>query len=214
MLFFLDSADFSEIKEAWELGIVAGVTTNPSLVAKTGEDFHGLIGRICDLVDDGIPINAEVMASDAEGMVREGEELAAIHPNVVVKIPMTPAGLQATKKLKSKGIRSNVTLVFTPVQALLAARAGAAFVSPFLGRLDDVGVDGAVALGEICDVFIQHNIECQIIAASIRNPVHVLQAAQTGADIATIPMKVLMQLYEHPLTRQGIDKFNADWGNR
>ncbi|MCL1919008.1 MAG: fructose-6-phosphate aldolase [Peptococcaceae bacterium] len=211
MQFYLDSADFTEIQQAWELGILSGITTNPSLVAKTGEDFHSLIQRICDLVDAGICVNAEVLALDAEGMVREGEQLAAIHPNVVVKIPMTIAGVQAVKKLCQKGIRTNVTLVFTPVQALLAARAGASFVSPFLGRFDDIGEDGVAALEDICDVFIHYDISCKSIAASIRHPVHVLQAAQAGADIATIPFKVLEKLYEHPLTKQGVEKFCADW---
>jgi transaldolase len=214
MQFYLDSADFAEIKEAWELGVISGITTNPSLVAKTGEDFHTLIRRICELVDSGVPVNAEVLALDLEGMVSEAEVLAAIHPNVVVKIPMTPIGLQAVKRLYRKGISTNVTLVFTPVQALLAARAGAAYVSPFLGRLDDVGEDGVMALGDICGVFAVHAVECRIIAASVRHPVHVLQAAQMGADIATIPFKVLAQLYEHPLTQQGIDKFCADWAKR
>jgi transaldolase len=211
MQFYLDSADFAEIQQAWELGILSGITTNPSLVAKTGEDFHGLIRRICELVDAGVRVNAEVLALDTEGMVREGEQLAAIHPNVVVKIPMTTAGLRAVTGLRGKDIPTNVTLVFTPVQALLAARAGASFVSPFLGRLDDVGEDGVAALEGICDVFAQYKVDCQIIAASIRHPVHVLQSAQVGADIATIPFKVLLQLYEHPLTQQGIEKFCADW---
>ena len=266
MQFYLDSADFVEIQEAWGLGILSGVTTNPSLVAKTGEDFHDLIYRICTLVDPGnsgkggeakrtnggggtndsgdtdnardtnyardigdadgldgqqasgirvntdrICVNAEVLALDVEGMVREGEALAAIHPNVVVKIPMIPTGLQAVKRLRRQGIPTNVTLVFTPIQALLAARAGASFVSPFLGRLDDIGEDGVAALSGICDVFAQYDIACQIIAASIRHPVHVLQAAQVGADIATIPFKVLKQLYEHPLTKRGIERFSEDW---
>ncbi|MCL1853414.1 MAG: fructose-6-phosphate aldolase [Peptococcaceae bacterium] len=211
MEFFLDSADFSEIQEAWNLGVISGITTNPSLVAKTGEDFHDLIRRICHLVDDGVAVNAEVMAPDADGMVREAAELAAIHPNVVIKIPMTSAGLQAVKRLDPKGIRTNVTLVFAPGQALLAAAAGATYVSAFLGRFDDIGEDGAAALADIRDVFGQYAIKCKIIAASIRHPVHVLQAARIGADIATVPFKILKKLYEHPLTQQGIEKFNADW---
>jgi len=214
MQFFLDSASFAEIEKAWQMGVITGITTNPSLVAQTGEDFHSLIGRICSLVGPGIPVSAEVLALDALGMVKEARELAALHPNVVVKIPMTVAGLQAVKTLKSEGISTNVTLVFTPVQALLAARAGAAYASPFLGRLDDVGEEGLNALAGICDVFTTHDITCKVIAASIRHPVHVLQAAQVGADIATIPFKVLLQLYEHPLTKAGIDRFCADWAAR
>ncbi|MCL1791537.1 MAG: fructose-6-phosphate aldolase [Peptococcaceae bacterium] len=211
MQFFLDSADFAEIQEAWGLGVISGITTNPSLVAKTGEDFHSLIRRICVLVDEGVAVNAEVMAADADGMVREAAELTAIHPNVVVKIPMTAPGLQAVKRLSPMGIRTNVTLVFTPAQALLAAAVGATYVSAFLGRFDDVGEDGVAALTDIRDIFVQYGSKCKIIAASVRHPVHVLQAALVGVDIATVPFKVLRQLYEHPLTQQGIEKFNADW---
>lgn len=209
MRFFLDSANIQDIKAAWEMGIISGVTTNPSLVAKEGGNFHALIQSIVQIVDG--PISAEVIALDYEGMLEEARVLAQIHSNIVVKIPMTTEGLKAVKKLTAEGIRTNVTLVFTPIQALLAARAGATYVSPFLGRLDDIGEVGNNLLRDICEVFDVHAIECAVIAASIRNPVHVLEAAKTGADYATIPLSVLKQLSEHPLTTAGIERFLADW---
>jgi transaldolase len=209
MRFFLDSANLEEISKAWEMGVITGVTTNPSLVAKEGEDFHTLLRNIVGLVDG--PISAEVLALDYKGMLTEARQLADIHPNIVVKIPMTTEGLKAVKTLTREGVRTNVTLVFTPIQALLAARAGAAYVSPFLGRLDDIGEVGINLLADICEVFAVHDLDCAVIAASIRNPVHVLEAAKIGADFATIPFGVLKQLALHPLTNAGIEKFLADW---
>ena len=212
MRFFLDSANLDEITKAWDMGVVSGVTTNPSLVAKEGiTDFHALIRDIAAIVDG--PISAEVISLDYEGMVREARELAEIHPNIVVKIPMTADGLKAVKTLSQQNIHTNVTLVFTPIQALLAARAGAAYVSPFLGRLDDIGEIGLDLLADICQIFDVHGLECGIIAASIRNPIHVLESAKIGADYATIPFGVLTQLSKHPLTTSGIEKFLADWQN-
>jgi len=209
MRFFLDSANINEITTAWEMGIISGVTTNPTLVAKEGAEFHPLIEKIAGIVDG--PISAEVIALDYEGMLAEARQLAQIHANIVVKIPMTTEGLKAVKKLADEKIRTNVTLVFTPIQALLAARAGASFVSPFLGRLDDIGEVGSNLLADICEVFDVHALECAVIAASIRNPVHVLDAAKIGADFVTIPFSVLKQLSGHPLTTAGIEKFLADW---
>ncbi|MGI6451450.1 MAG: fructose-6-phosphate aldolase [Desulfitobacteriia bacterium] len=209
MRFFLDSANLKEITQAWEMGVISGVTTNPSLVAKEGADFHKLIREIAGIVDG--PISAEVIALDSEGMLSEARVLAGLAPNVVVKIPMTPEGLKAVKTLAAEEIPTNVTLVFTPIQALLAARAGAAFVSPFLGRLDDIGEVGIKLLEDICEVFTVHDLDCEVIAASIRNPVHVLEAAKIGADYATVPFTVLKQLSGHPLTTAGIEKFLADW---
>lgn len=209
MRFFLDSANTEEISKAWEMGVISGVTTNPSLVAKEGQDFHALIRKIAGIVDG--PISAEVIALDYDGMLAEARVLAAIHPNIVVKIPMTTEGLRAVKTLAREDIQTNVTLIFTAIQALLAARAGASYVSPFLGRLDDIGEVGTNLLSDICEVFAVHNLDCRVIAASIRNPVHVLEAAKIGADFATIPFGVLKQLSAHPLTTAGIDKFLADW---
>lgn len=210
MRFFLDSANIEEITKAWDMGVVSGVTTNPSLVAKEGTtDFHSLISSISGIVDG--PISAEVISLDYDGMVNEAKELAVIHPNIVVKIPMTTEGLKAVKKLSQLDIHTNVTLVFTPVQALLAARAGATYVSPFLGRLDDIGEVGLDLLADIRHIFDVHDLDCNIIAASIRNPVHVLEAAKIGADYATIPFGVLTQLSKHPLTTAGIERFLEDW---
>ncbi|NLL53019.1 MAG: fructose-6-phosphate aldolase [Peptococcaceae bacterium] len=209
MKFFLDSANINDISKAWDMGIISGVTTNPSLVAKEGQDFHSLIHDIAQIVDG--PISAEVIALNYEGMLTEARELANIHPNIVVKIPMTAEGLKAVKALAQEGIKTNVTLIFTAIQALLAARAGASYVSPFLGRLDDIGEVGLNLVADICEVFSVHGLNCGIIAASIRNPVHVLEAAKLGADFATVPYKVLNQLLVHPLTTAGIDKFLADW---
>lgn len=209
MQFFLDTANIEEITQAWNMGVISGVTTNPSLVAREGKDFHGLLREVSGIVDG--PISAEVIDLNSEGMVTEARLLAGIHPNIVVKIPMTAAGLAAVKILAAENIQTNVTLVFSAVQALLAARAGATYVSPFLGRLDDIGENGLQLLEDICDIFLVHDLPTKVIAASIRNPVHVTEAARIGADCATIPYNVLLQLFKHPLTDAGIEKFLADW---
>ncbi len=211
MRFFIDTANVDEIREANEMGIICGVTTNPSLIAKEGRDFKQVIQEITSIVDG--PISGEVKATtvDAEGMIREGREIAAIHPNMVVKIPMTAEGLKAVKVLTAEGVKTNVTLVFTAAQALLAARAGATYVSPFLGRLDDISMTGVDLIDDITEIFTIHDIDTQIIAASIRNPIHVIDCAKAGADIATVPYKVLMQMTKHPLTDQGIEKFQKDY---
>ena len=205
MKFFVDTANVDEIKKANDMGIICGVTTNPSLIAKEGRDFGEVIKEITDIVDG--PISGEVKATtvDAEGMIAEG------HPNMVVKIPMTVEGLKAVKVLNAEGVKTNVTLVFSAAQALLAARAGATYVSPFLGRLDDISMPGIDLIYEITEIFQMHNIETEIIAASIRNPIHVIDCAKAGADIATVPYKVLEQMTKHPLTDQGIAKFQADY---
>ncbi len=193
------------------MGIICGVTTNPSLIAKEGRDFKQVIGEIASIVDG--PISGEVKATttDAEGMIKEGREIAAIHPNMVVKIPMTAEGLKAVKVLNAENIPTNVTLVFSAAQALLAARAGAAYVSPFLGRLDDISMPGINLIEDIMEIFQIHGIETEIIAASVRNPIHVIDCARAGADIATVPYKVLVQMTQHPLTDQGIEKFKKDY---
>lgn len=209
MQFFLDSANLHEVNEAWDMGVIAGITTNPSLVAKEGEDFYALLGKLTQIVQG--PISAEVIALDHEGMLAEARTLAKFHKNIVVKIPMTEAGLKTVKVLAGEGIQTNVTLIFSPVQALLAARAGASYVSPFLGRLDDIGENGLNLVADIAEVFQVHGLEAKIIAASIRNPVHVLEAAKLGAHFATVPFAVLRQLFRHPLTEAGIAKFLADW---
>jgi len=209
MKFFIDTADVKEIREAHALGVLDGVTTNPSLIAKSGRNFREVIEEITRIVDG--PISAEVVALDHEGMIREAEELAAIHPNIVVKIPMTPEGLKAVKALSEKGIRTNVTLIFSPLQALLAAKAGASYVSPFVGRLDDISQDGMGIIEDIRTIFDNYGYQAEIIVASIRNPIHVLNSALLGADIATIPYAVIAQLSKHPLTDSGIDKFLKDW---
>ena len=211
MKFFIDTANVDEIREANEMGIICGVTTNPSLIAKEGRDFKQVISEITSIVDG--PVSGEVKATtaDAEGMIKEGREIAAIHPNMVVKIPMTVEGLKAVKVLASEGIKTNVTLVFSAAQALLAARAGAAYVSPFLGRLDDISMPGIDLIEDIMDIFMTHGIETEIIAASVRNPIHVIDCARAGADIATVPYKVLVQMTKHPLTDQGIEKFKKDY---
>lgn len=206
---FIDSANIDEIREVAEMGIVCGVTTNPSLVAKEGRDFKEVVAEICEIVDG--PVSAEVISLDAEGMVREATEIAAWSPNIVIKIPMTCEGLKAVKVLSAKGIKTNVTLVFSSGQALLAARAGATFVSPFAGRLDDISSDGMSVVGEIAAIFNIHGISTEIIAASIRHPMHVIEAALAGSDIATVPYRVLMQMTKHPLTDSGIERFLADW---
>lgn len=210
MLFFLDSADIEEIRKAAGWGVIDGVTTNPSLVAKSGgRDFHGLIREIASLVEG--PVSAEVTSLDPEGMVAEGRALAAVAPNVAVKIPMGRDGMTACSRLTREGIAVNVTLVFSPQQALLAAAAGAAYVSPFVGRLDDIGEDGIGLVDDIAELFDIHNITTEIIAASIRHPRHVAEAALAGADIATVPLAVLEKCFDHPLTESGIKKFLADW---
>lgn len=211
MRFFIDTANVEEIKAANDMGIICGVTTNPSLIAKEGRDFNQVIAEIASIVDG--PISGEVKATttDAEGMIQEGRAIAAIHPNMVVKIPMTVEGLKAVKVLNQEGIKTNVTLVFSAAQALLAARAGATYVSPFLGRLDDISMPGIDLIEEITEIFGMHDINTQIIAASIRNPIHVIDCARAGADIATIPYMVLVQMTKHPLTDQGIEKFKKDY---
>ena len=211
MKFFVDTANVDEIRKANDMGIICGVTTNPSLIAKEGRDFNQVIAEIASIVDG--PISGEVKATttDAEGMIKEGREIAAIHPNMVVKIPMTVEGLKAVKVLHAEGIKTNVTLIFSAAQALLAARAGATYVSPFLGRLDDTSMPGIDLITEITEIFMMHDIQTEIIAASIRNPIHVIDCAKAGADIATVPYKVLDQMTKHPLTDQGIAKFQADY---
>ncbi len=209
MKFFIDTADVNEIREANALGVLDGVTTNPTLIAKSGRNFIEVIKEITEIVDG--PISAEVVALDHEGMIREAIELAAIHPNIVVKIPMTPEGLKAVKTLHGKGIKTNVTLIFSTLQALLAAKAGASYVSPFVGRLDDISQDGMGIIDEIRTIFDNYGYEAEIIVASVRNPIHVLNAALIGADIATIPFSVIAQLSKHPLTDIGIEKFLKDW---
>ncbi|AGX41772.1 fructose-6-phosphate aldolase [Clostridium saccharobutylicum] len=209
MKFFLDTANVEYIREANEMGVICGVTTNPSLVAKEGRDFNEVIKEITEIVDG--PISGEVISEDAAGMIKEGREISAIHRNMIVKIPMTAEGLKAVKVLSKEGIKTNVTLIFSATQALLAANAGAAYVSPFLGRIDDISMDGMELVRTIAEIFAVHGIETEIIAASVRNPIHVIQAAQAGADIATVPYNLVMQMLKHPLTDQGLEKFKADW---
>ena len=211
MRFFIDTANVYDIRKANDMGVICGVTTNPSLIAKEGRDFNEVIKEITSIVDG--PISGEVKATttDAEGMIKEGREIAAIHPNMVVKIPMTVEGLKATKVLSSEGIKTNVTLIFTANQALLAARAGATYVSPFLGRLDDISQPGIDLIETIAEMFSVAGLDTQIIAASVRNPIHVTDCALAGADIATVPYKVIEQMTKHPLTDQGIEKFQADY---
>jgi transaldolase len=213
MKFFIDTANLDEIKKAHELGLVDGVTTNPSLNAQAGvrdiAAFHEQIRQICEIVQ--APVSAEVLSTASAGMVMEANQLAKIHEHVVVKIPMTPDGLKATHVLSREGIKVNVTLIFQPVQALLAAKAGAAYVSPFIGRLDDISQTGMELVEQIMAIFNNYGYEAEVIVASVRNPLHVLEAALAGADIATIPYKVLMQLIKHPLTDIGLAKFLEDW---
>ena len=211
MRFFVDTANVEDIKKANDMGVICGVTTNPSLIAKEGRNFNEVIAEIASIVDG--PISGEVKATtvDAEGMIAEGREIAKIHPNMVVKIPMTVEGLKAVKVLNSEGIKTNVTLVFSANQALLAARAGATYVSPFLGRLDDISQQGIDLIRQIAEIFEVAGLDTQIIAASIRNPIHVTDCALAGADIATVPYKVIEQMTKHPLTDQGIEKFQKDY---
>ena len=209
MKFFIDTANIEEIKEAASIGILDGVTTNPTLISREKGHPTDILRKICEIVDG--PISAEVVSLDWEGMVKEGSEVAQLHENIVVKIPMTKEGLKAVKALASDGIRTNVTLVFTGIQALLAARAGASFISPFVGRLDDISSPGMESVSQIVQIFRNYSIRTEIIVASARNPMHVLEAALMGADIATIPFKVIEQLMKHPLTDRGIENFLKDW---
>ncbi len=211
MKFFVDTANVEDIKKANDMGVICGVTTNPSLIAKEGRNFNEVIKEIASIVDG--PISGEVKATtvDAENMIKEGREIAAIHPNMVVKIPMTIEGLKAVKALSADGIKTNVTLVFSANQALLAARAGATYVSPFLGRLDDISQPGIDLISDIAEIFSNYGLETEIIAASVRNPIHVTDCALAGADIATVPYSVIEQMTKHPLTDQGIAKFQADY---
>ena len=209
MKFFIDTANIDEIKEAASIGVLDGVTTNPTLISREEGHPTDILRKICEIVDG--PISAEVISLDWEGMVKEGTEIAKRHQNIVVKIPMTKEGLKAVKALNSDGIRTNVTLVFTAIQALLAARAGASFISPFVGRLDDITTPGMEVISQIVQIFRNYSIQTEIIVASVRNPLHVLDAALMGADIATIPFKVIEQLTKHPLTDKGIENFLKDW---
>ena len=209
MKLFIDTANVAHIREISSWGVICGVTTNPSLIAKEGRDFKEVVKEITTIVDG--PISAEVIDTKHEGMVNEALELVKIHKNIVIKIPMTDEGLKATKILTEKGIKTNVTLIFSAVQALLAARAGATYVSPFLGRLDDIGMDGMNLIEEICDIFNTHGIDTEIIAASIRHPIHATNAARLGAHISTIPYDCFKQMLNHPLTTSGIERFLKDW---
>lgn len=209
MKFFIDTANIEEIKKAWELGVIDGVTTNPSLISKENREPIGLLKEICSIVDG--PISAEAVSLKADEMVKEAEELARIHENIVVKIPMTEDGLRAVKRLSSAGIKTNVTLIFSASQALLAAKAGATYVSPFVGRLDDISHAGMELVRDIQDIYENYFFDTEVIVASIRNPLHVVEAAKIGADIATIPYSVITQLINHPLTDIGIERFLKDW---
>jgi transaldolase len=208
MKFFIDTADVEEIREAASLGVLDGVTTNPSLVAKTGRDFQQVLRETVSIVNG--PISAEVTATDREGMLSQGRELAAIHPNVVIKVPLTKAGLQACKALRSEGTHVNVTLCFSPSQALLAAKADATYISPFVGRLDDISTEGMEVIRQTRVIYDNYGFETEILAASLRHPMHVVESALAGADVATMPYKVVMQLIKHPLTDIGLEKFLAD----
>jgi len=209
MKFFIDTANIEEIKKANELGLLDGVTTNPSLVSKEGREFKDLIKEICDIVDG--PVSAEVVSMDTDGMVNEARDLSGLADNIVVKIPLVKEGLRAVKILSEEGIKTNVTLCFSAIQALMAAKAGADYISPFVGRLDDIGSYGMDLVEQIIGIYENYGYETEVIVASIRNPIHVLDAALMGADIATIPFKVMEQLIKHPLTDIGLDKFLADW---
>ncbi|WP_173918557.1 fructose-6-phosphate aldolase [Halobacillus sp. Marseille-Q1614] len=213
MKFFIDSANISDIREANALGLLDGVTTNPSLVAKEGVSFHDRLKEITTEVTEG-SVSAEVISLDAEGMLKEAKELAAIAPNITIKVPMTLEGLKAVKALSDLNITTNVTLIFNANQALMAARAGATYVSPFLGRLDDIGQNGIELIAQIAEIFDRHAIETEIIAASVRHPMHLTEAALNGAHIATVPFKLFEQIVKHPLTDQGIEKFLNDWNNQ
>jgi transaldolase len=209
MKFFIDSANIQEIKEAASLAVLDGVTTNPSLVAKEGKDFRKLLDEICAIVDG--PISAEVVSTDFDGMMKEGRELAKIHKNIVVKIPLIKEGLKAVKALKAEGIRTNVTLCFSPNQALMAAKAGAYFISPFIGRLDDISTNGMELIRQVVTIYRNYNYQTEVLVASVRHPLHVVEAAMIGAHVCTIPFKVIDQLIKHPLTDLGLERFLADW---
>lgn len=209
MKFFIDSANIDEIREAASLGILDGVTTNPSLVAKEGKNFRQLLDEILAIVDG--PISAEVVSIDRDGILREARELAGIHENIVVKVPLIREGLKAVRQLTDEGIRTNVTLCFSPTQALLAAKAGATYISPFIGRLDDISIDGMELIEQIVTIYQNYNFPTQVLAASIRHPLHVVQAAMMGADVATIPFKIIDMMFMHPLTESGLQKFLDDW---
>ena len=211
MKFFIDTANIEEIKEANSMGMADGVTTNPTLIAREEGNFEDIIKKICKIVDG--PISAEVISLDTEGMLKEARRLASIHDNIVVKIPMTIDGIKATRQLSEEGIKTNVTLIFSPLQALMAAKAGANYVSPFIGRLDDISNEGMLLVEQIVEIFNNYAFETEVIVASVRNPVHVLDAALIGADIATIPFKVLSKFAAHPLTDKGIKAFLDDWNN-
>ena len=210
MKFFIDTANPGEIKKAYEMGVIDGVTTNPTLISKENKDFDSLIKEICEIIQ-GLPISLEVLSLNAEGMIEEARNLAKIGKNIVVKIPMTSEGLKTTKVLFSEGIKTNTTLVFSPTQALLAAKAGTTYVSPFIGRLDDISQTGMDLIEQIMTIFNNYNFESQVIVSSIRHPIHVLEAALIGADVATIPYKVIEHLVKHPLTDIGIERFLTDW---
>jgi transaldolase len=209
MKFFIDTANIAEIREAASMGVLDGVTTNPSLVAKEGKDFRKLLEEICAIVDG--PISAEVISIDFDGIMKEGRELSKIHKNIVVKVPLIKEGLKAVKALKAEGIHTNVTLCFSPTQALVAAKAGAYFISPFIGRLDDISHNGMDLIRQIVTIYRNYRFETQVLVASVRHPLHVVEAAMIGADICTIPFKVIEQLIKHPLTDAGLQKFLEDW---
>lgn len=209
MKFFIDTANIEQIKDANRMGMIDGVTTNPSLIAKESGDFETIVKEICRIVDG--PVSAEVIALDLEGMLKEARHLATLHPNIVVKIPMTIEGMKAVRQLSEEGVKTNVTLVFSPLQALMAAKAGASYVSPFVGRLDDIAHDGLLLVEQIVEIYSNYAFETEIIVASVRHPLHVLESALIGADIATIPYGVLSKMAEHPLTDKGIKSFLDDW---
>ena len=209
MKFFIDTANIEEIKEANDMGMVDGVTTNPSLIAKEGRDFEEVVKEICQIVDG--PVSAEVISTDTAGMLKEARHLATLHENIVIKIPMTIDGLKAVRALSKEGIKTNVTLVFSPLQALMAAKAGASYVSPFVGRLDDISQEGMLLVEQIVEIYSNYAYDTEVIVASVRNPLHVLDSALMGADIATIPFNVLSKLAAHPLTDKGLAAFLADW---
>jgi transaldolase len=209
MKFFIDTANINEIKEAAALGILDGVTTNPSLVAKEGKDFRALLNEIIRLVDG--PISAEVISTDYDGILKEARDLSSIHKNIVVKIPLIKEGLKAVKTLSDEGIKVNVTLCFSPTQALLAAKAGATYISPFIGRLDDISTSGMDLISQVVQIYSNYNFETQVLVASVRHPMHVAEAALIGADVCTIPFGVINKLFTHPLTDRGLEKFLSDW---
>ena len=209
MKFFIDTAEIEEIKEAASLGILDGVTTNPSLVSKTGKDFRELLDEILKIVDG--PVSAEVISTDFDGILKEGRELSAIHKNIVVKVPLIKEGLKAVKTLSDEGVRTNVTLCFSPSQALLAAKAGASYISPFVGRLDDISISGMELISQIVQIYRNYNYETEVLVASIRHPLHLVEAALMGADVCTMPFGVINKLFNHPLTDAGLEKFLSDW---